>query len=61
MSVLNNGSVGRSDHHMSNFSFRIISFMHDNPLLPIFRNPYKLLKAARLKPGQKVLEVGCGP
>ena len=35
--------------------------MHDNPLLPIFRNPHKLLKAAELKPGQKVLEVGCGP
>ena len=51
----------RSDRHMSNFSFRIISLMHDNPLLPIFRNPYKLLKAAGLKPGQKVLEVGCGP
>ena len=51
----------RSDPHMSNFSFRIISLMHDNPLLPIFRNPYKLLKAAGLKQGQKVLEVGCGP
>jgi len=51
----------RSDRHMSNFSFRIISLMHDNPLLPIFRNPYKLLRAAGLKPGQKVLEVGCGP
>ena len=47
--------------HMSNFSFKIISLMHHNPLLPNFRNPYKLLKAAGLKPGQKVLEVGCGP
>ncbi|MCK4475789.1 MAG: class I SAM-dependent methyltransferase [Methanophagales archaeon] len=49
------------DRHMSNFSFKIISLMHDNPLLPIFRNSYRLLKAAGLKPGQKVVEVGCGP
>jgi ubiquinone/menaquinone biosynthesis C-methylase UbiE len=48
-------------HHHSNFAFWIISVMHDNLLLWIFRNPYKLLKAAGLKPGQKVLEVGCGP
>jgi SAM-dependent methyltransferase len=51
----------RSDPHMSNFSFKIISLMHDNPLLPYFRNLQRLLKAAGLKPGQKVLEVGCGP
>ncbi|RZN41112.1 MAG: class I SAM-dependent methyltransferase [Methanophagales archaeon ANME-1-THS] len=49
----------RHDH--SNFSFKIIPMMHDNPLLPYFRNPYKLLQAAGLKQGQHVLEVGCGP
>jgi len=48
-------------YHCSKFVFKIISLIHDNPLLPFFREPYKLLKAAGLKPGQKVLEVGCGP
>ena len=48
-------------YHHSNFAFRILSLMHDNPLVPIFRNPYRLLEAAGLKSGQKVLEVGCGP
>ena len=47
--------------HTSNFAFWMISVMHDNPLLPLFRNPYMLLKTARLEPGQKVVEVGCGP
>jgi len=35
--------------------------MHDNPILSLVKNPYKLLKAAGLKEGQEVLEVGCGP
>ncbi len=48
-------------HHYSNFAFKTIVLMHDNPLLPIFRNPYKLLNRAGLKSGQKVLEIGCGP
>jgi len=48
-------------YHHSKFAFRIISLMHDNPLLPLFRNPQRLLIAAGLKQGQKVLEVGCGP
>ena len=48
-------------HQNSNFAFKIITFMHDNPLLPVIRNPYKILERAGLKPGQNVLEVGCGP
>ena len=52
---------GHDDRHVSNLSFRIITLMHDNRLLPYFRNPYKLLETAGLKPGQTVLEVGCGP
>ncbi|HAF07103.1 MAG: methyltransferase domain-containing protein [bacterium] len=43
-----------------NFALKMMFFMHDNPFLWIFRNPYRLLKAAGLKHGQKVLEVGCG-
>ena len=46
---------------MPNFAFKMMSFMHDNPFLWIFRNPYKLLKAAGLRSDKKVLEVGCGP
>lgn len=48
-------------YHCSKFVFKIISLIHDNPLLPFFGEPYKLLKAAGLKPEQKVLEAGCGP
>jgi len=46
---------------MPDFAFRIMSLIHDNPFLWIFRNPNRLLNAAGLRPGQKVLEVGCGP
>jgi len=44
-----------------NFAFRIMSLIHDNPLLWKLKDPYKSLKAAGLKFGQKVLEIGCGP
>jgi len=51
----------RSNLETSNIAYWIIRVMHDNPILPLVRNPYKLLNAAGLKKGQKVVEVGCGP
>ncbi|MEA3309776.1 MAG: class I SAM-dependent methyltransferase [Chloroflexota bacterium] len=38
----------------------MISFVHET-LYGLFRDPYKALNAAGLKPGQSVLEIGCGP
>jgi len=49
------------DLHASGLSFWMISLMHDNPLLPLLKNPYRSLETAGLKPCQKVMEVGCGP
>jgi ubiquinone/menaquinone biosynthesis C-methylase UbiE len=51
----------RSLNHTSNIAYWTIRLMHDNPILPLVRNPYKLLKAAGLKEGHQALEVGCGP
>lgn len=61
MSNKTNGKYHHDGLHTSRLAFWMISLMHDNPLLPLFRNPYKLLRAAGLRSGQKVLEVGCGP
>jgi ubiquinone/menaquinone biosynthesis C-methylase UbiE len=47
--------------HASGLAFWMISVMHDNPLLPHLKNPYRSLEIAGLKPGQRVVEVGCGP
>ena len=49
------------DLHASGLAFWMICLMHDNPLLPLLKSPYKSLETAGLRPGQKVLEVGCGP
>jgi len=40
--------------------FKMISFVHET-LYGLFRDPYEALNAAGLKPGQSVLEIGCGP
>jgi demethylmenaquinone methyltransferase/2-methoxy-6-polyprenyl-1,4-benzoquinol methylase len=59
------GEAGQSAHsartRMPDLAYRIVSLMHDNPILPIFRSPERLLAAAGLEMGQSVLEVGCGP
>ncbi|MBN1455463.1 MAG: methyltransferase domain-containing protein [Methanomicrobia archaeon] len=61
MSTRRGRQHGHTAGHLPNFSYRIIEIMHDNRLLPYFREPYKLLEAAGLKQGQHVLDVGCGP
>ena len=46
--------------HTNKLHFKMISFVHET-LYGLFRDPDKALRATGLKPGQKVLEIGCGP
>lgn len=55
---MNRKNVGKAS---PDFIYRVTDFIHDSKLMAIIRNPDKLLKMAGLKPGLKVLEVGCGP
>ncbi len=43
------------------WAFSIITIMHANPLLWLFKNPTRILRAVGVAPGQVVLDVGCGP
>jgi SAM-dependent methyltransferase len=42
-------------------AFWCIRLMHDNFLIHLLRNPNRILESMGVKPGMKVLEVGCGP
>lgn len=43
------------------FGYRIMYFMHDNPILRKIRDPYKILKKIGVKENMVVLDVGSGP
>jgi ubiquinone/menaquinone biosynthesis C-methylase UbiE len=51
----------RSSLETSNLAYWTIRLMHDNPILPLVKNPYRLLRAAGLYTMQNVVEVGSGP
>lgn len=37
--------IKKRQMHNSKIAFRIIEIIHDNPVMAIFRNPYKMLKS----------------
>lgn len=50
-----------SRERMGEFNFKTMAAIHDNSLRRLLDPPSRTLKAAGLKPGDRVLEVGCGP
>jgi ubiquinone/menaquinone biosynthesis C-methylase UbiE len=46
---------------MKDSHFKMMSLIHDNPLRRRFNSPTQTLKAAGVRPGLRVLEIGCGP
>lgn len=52
------GSFGNSA--MAHFLFRLVAPVMESPLRRKLSDPVKILKAAGIRSGQEVLEVGCG-
>ena len=61
MSDENTENQNRSERYASDFSFMIISLIHDNFLRRWLDDPIKTLRTVGIKAGFKVVEVGCGP
>ncbi len=61
MSCTRSKTMGKKIEHRSMLAYWTITLIHDNPLLKLLKDPFSKLRAAGLKEGQKVIEVGCGP
>ncbi len=55
-----NMRVSFGDSSIARVLFRLIALVMESPLRRRFFDPIKALKAAGIRPGQVVLEVGCG-
>lgn len=44
----------------SNFSYKLMKLIHNNPIVEYIFDPYLILNEAGIKEGQTALEVGCG-
>ena len=48
------------DSHILKFVYKKLSYFLDNPIRRLFNDPIKKVKAAGIRSGMDVLEVGCG-